>query len=159
MGEVVTIKMKSEIMISYRLHIHTNAYTGNFSREMTAYVFGWSGYNDSSSTAEKLSEIFLKEEKTEESVFDEMFEYFYDEYGQTVYHLSGHVKDEGTQDVVFHFKTNPWRLSAKIKDRLRRFPKAWMKIDKFADKRLKILTVSLVVEETHQKTVDVMDVD
>jgi hypothetical protein len=128
-------------MKRYELEILTNSYTGNFERELAAYVFGYM-FEHGRDVCADLCKAFVKEVGHEE-LFLDMFEHFYDEHGPTVCYLSSYKEGTGTMGITFKFEKDPSPYIRMIERRCLLFPKAWAKASKFSDATVKVKAILL----------------
>lgn len=120
----------------YKLVVDTDAYVGNFNRYMAAFVFGWlheccyDEFRDISNDALKeYAKVLGIKCKDEDELIDEagdqvteFLDVRYDEYGLTVFEMTG-LRSES---ITFFFEKNPKKILPIIVDRIQRFPAAYV---------------------------------
>jgi hypothetical protein len=122
----------------YKLIIQTNQYVGNFSRELTAFVFGYYwGAQDWINKLSGIGEIELG--KYYDKILD-CLHYFYDEHGDTICEIGSNQND-----LVVYFDKKPNKnLLSVIIERINRSPEAISSINEFSVSDLKIKKIILI---------------
>lgn len=133
--------------IKYRLIIDTDSYSGNFEREITAYVFGLLGESE---VGEEYVEFYKKETgDAEGDKYYEIIEMVYDDHGGNFCEIVQTDNTNETNSIMFHFNSMPTKNDIKlIKSRIYKFNSIRKKIDKMYNKDdIKILSIKLYKEE------------
>ena len=143
----------------YKLVIKTNEYTGNFHKELNAYVFGYQPEYEPHEWIKGLEKnfreaakgIFSNDPDENEEEFCEFYHYFYDEYGQNISELSNFAGNGiGTLGITVHFEKDPMPLIPFFMERLKTFPQV-EKDREFGSKNLKIKSVELLEVYSSEK--------
>lgn len=126
----------------YKLLIKANSYAGNFYRELVSYVFGFY-FDGLQSWVDDLYFLACDEFKKEmpKNAFINLLYYFDDSYGQTCCEFDDRL-------ITVYFNESPIQYIKLIKNRLKKFPEVYGKSWEFANKNIKIKSISLLEVET-----------
>jgi len=141
-------------MIKYILHIATDSYSGNFHREMVAYMTGTYG---ECNVGMEYAEIFAVEEP--DTCFD--IGYIHTEYGDASHDIA-HNADGECNDIMLHFNSMPNdnEITVLVR-RAKAFPAEFSRLaPTWANSRTEFSVIGMsIIREVTTRTTDAIELD